>query len=301
MIAAALCVSTVAVAGQGRPANGPPPTPPPGALPPRALASEVPADASFQPHKIAGNLYYVGTRGLAVYLLTTPVGHILINAVYPASVPLVRASVEALGFRMADIELMVNSHAHPDHVSGNADLKALTGASVLVMDDDVEVIKSGGRSDFQYANQENFPPGPVDRVLHDGDQVSLGGTTLTAVKTPGHTRGCTTWAFSVTDAGRSYNVVILCSINFNPGYRVVDNEAWPGIAGGFAHTYRAVAALHPDIWLAPHTFMFGLTDKFARLQAGTGSNPYVDPEGFTSYVAARRTEFLEEFARQMQR
>jgi metallo-beta-lactamase class B len=138
-------------------------------------------------------------------------------------------------------------------------------------------------------------------VLHDGERVSLEATTLTALKTPGHTRGCTTWTFAVTDAGATRDVVILCSINFNPGYTLVDNQAWPGIAAGFAHTYRAVTALHADIWLAPHTFMFGLTEKFAKLQAGGGSNPYVDPDGYTAYVAARRTDFLEEFARQMQR
>jgi metallo-beta-lactamase class B len=258
----------------------------------------VPADTPFQAHKIAGNLYFVGTRGLAVYLITTPEGHILINGVYPASVPLVRASVEALGFRIRDIRLMLNSHAHPDHVSGNADLKTFTGASVLVMDDDVEVIKSGGRSDFQYANQENFPAGPVDRVLRDGDQVALGGMSLKAIKTPGHTRGCTTWTFSVTDAGRTHNVVILCSINFNPGYRLVDNEAWPQIAAGFAHTYKTVTALPADIWLAPHGFMFGLVERFEKLQAG-GANPYIDPEGYKAYVAARRNDFLQEFARQM--
>jgi metallo-beta-lactamase class B len=283
--------TALVAAAQGAPRGGPPP---------RAPASEVPADAPFQAHKIAGSLYYVGTRGLAVYLLTTPDGHILINGVYPASVPLVRSSVEALGFQMKDIKLLLNSHAHPDHVSGNADLKALTGAAVLAMDDDVDVIKSGGRSDFHYSKQENFPPGPVDRVLRDGERVTLGGTTLTALKTPGHTRGCTTWTFSVADAARTYEVVILCSINFNPGYRLVDNEAWPGIAGGFAHTYRVVAALRPDIWLAPHSFMFGLPDKFAKLQAEPGSNPYIDREGFAAYVAARRDDFLKEFARQMQ-
>lgn len=296
----------MALAGQGRRGGGAPTGAAGGAAarggpPARALAADVPIEQPFPAHKIAGNLYYVGTQGLGVYLLTTPEGHILINSVYPSSVPLVRASVEALGFRMTDIKLLLNSHAHPDHVSGNADLKALTNAAVLVMDDDVDVIRSGGRSDFQFPNQENYPPGPVDRVLRDGERVTIGGVSLTALKTPGHTRGCTTWTFSVTDAGRSYDVVILCSINQLPGYTLVDNAAWPGIVAGFAHTYRTVAALHPDIWLAPHAFMFGLTEKYARMQAGSSANPYVDPEGYAAYVAGRRIEFLEEFARQMQR
>jgi metallo-beta-lactamase class B len=266
---------------------------------PRALASQAPADMPFQPHQIAGNLYYVGTSGLGVYLITTPQGHILINGVYPASVPLVRASVETLGFKMTDIKLMLNSHAHPDHVSGNADLKALTGASVLVMDDDVDVIKTGGKSDFQYAAQENYPPGPVDRVLHDGEHVKLGDMDLTAVKTPGHTRGCTTWTFSVIDAGRPQNVVILCSINFNPGYKLVDNAQWPQIAAGFTHTYKTVAALPVDIWLAPHTFMFGLPQKFEKKRAGGDVNPYVAPDEYKTYVAGRRNDFLQELAKQM--
>jgi metallo-beta-lactamase class B len=275
--------------------------PPPAARPPvaRALASETPSDRPFPPHRVAGNLYFVGTAGLGVYLVTTPDGHALINGVYPQSVPLVRASIEQLGFNMRDIKVMLNSHAHPDHVSGNADLKALTGADVLVMDDDVEVIRTGGRSDFQYSNQELYPPGPVDRVLQDRDHVTLGGMDLLAMKTPGHTRGCTTWTFKVTDGSRTLDVVILCSINFNPGYRLVDNTAWPGIAGGFAHTYRAVSALPADIWLAPHTFMFGLTQKFEKSQQPGAANAYIDPDGYRAYVTARRSDFLEEFRRQM--
>jgi glyoxylase-like metal-dependent hydrolase (beta-lactamase superfamily II) len=147
---AMVAMATGLIAGQGRRGDGPPAPARGGPPPARALAADAPADESFPAHRIAGNLYYVGTRGLAVYLLTSPAGHILINGTYPASVPLVRASVESLGFRMADIKLLLNSHAHPDHVSGNADLKALTGASVLIMDEDVNVIRSGGRTDFQY-------------------------------------------------------------------------------------------------------------------------------------------------------
>lgn len=275
---------------------------PAGAPPPRALAADVPAETPFTPHRIAGNLYFVGTKGLGVYLITTPAGHILINGVYPSSVPQILGNIEKLGFKPRDVKLMIQSHAHPDHVSGNALLKRATGARVLVMDDDVDVVKSGGRSDFQYSKQELFPPGPVDQVLHDHQTVSLGGMTLTALKTPGHTKGCTTWTFTVRDGEVDRPVVILCSINFNPGYKLVDNADWPGIADGFGHTYKVVKGLKPDIWLAPHTFMFGMEQKFAKLSAAgaAGPNPYVDPDGYKTYVDARQQDFLREFAKQMQ-
>ena len=267
---------------------------------PLALAADAPQEPAFAPHRIADNLYFVGTKNLGVYLVTTPAGHILINTVYSGSEPQIEASVAKLGFRVRDIKLMLQSHAHPDHVSGNALMKAATGAQVLVMDDDVDVIRTGGRSDFQYPHQANYPPGPVDRVIHDGEKVRLGGMEMTALKTPGHTRGCTTWTFTVKDHGVDRKVAILCSINFNPGYTLVDNKEWPGIADGFAHTYKVVKGLKPDIWLASHTNMFGMEKKFARLGPDGAPNPYVDPDGYKSYVDARQHDFLVEFARQME-
>jgi len=149
----------------------------------------------FPPFRIAGNLYYVGTKGLANYLVTTPQGNILINSDLEANVPMIEASIEKLGFKFKDTKILLISHAHWDHDAGSAKIKEMTGASYMVMDADVPVVESGGKSDFQYGNSPRFlyPPAKVDRVLHDGDEVRLGGAVLVAHLTPGHTKGCTTW------------------------------------------------------------------------------------------------------------
>src|SRR5256885_11290023 len=169
----------------------------------------------FTPFRIAGNLYYVGSKGLANYLITTSEGNILINSDLEANVPMIAASIEKLGFKFKDTKILLISHAHWDHDAGSAKIKKMTGASYMVMDADVSVVESGGRTDFQYGNRPDFlyPPAKVDRVLHDGDKVTLGRTVLVAHLTPGHTKGCTTWTLSVTEGGKTYNVVIVGSPN----------------------------------------------------------------------------------------
>src|SRR4051812_36057241 len=163
----------------------------------------------FPPFRIAGNLYYVGSKGLANYLITTPQGHILVNSDLEANVPLIRASVEKLGFKFEDIKILLISHAHWDHDAASASIKRLTGAKYMVMDADVPVVESGGKSDFQYGDDQAmlYPATKVDRVLHDADEVTLGGAVLVAHLTPGHTKGCTTWTMKVTDGGRTYDAV----------------------------------------------------------------------------------------------
>src|SRR5260221_13095173 len=167
----------------------------------------------FPPFHIAGNLYYVGSKGLANYLITTPQGHILINSDLEANVPLIRASVEKLGFKFTDIKILLISHAHWDHNAGSALIKAQTGAKYMVMDADVGVVESGGKTDFQYGNVATslYTPTKVDRVLHDGNEVKLGGAVLVAHLTPGHTKGCTTWTMKVQEAGKTYDAVIVGS------------------------------------------------------------------------------------------
>src|ERR1019366_5395511 len=193
-----------------------------------AASAQNPADwtTPFPPFRIADNLYYVGSKGLANYLIATPQGHILINSDLEDTVPLIRASVEQLGFKFGDIKILLISHAHWDHDAASATIKRLTGARYMVMDADVPVVESGGTSDFNYGNSPAtlYPPTKVDRVLHDGDAVTLGGTTLVAHLTPGHTKGCTTWTLKTQENGKSYNVVILGSIGVNPGYVLVGNK-----------------------------------------------------------------------------
>ncbi len=254
----------------------------------------------FPPHKIADNLYYVGSKGLASYLVTTPQGNILINSSLEASVPLIRASIEKLGFKFGDTKILLISHAHWDHDAGSAALKKLTGAQYAVMDADVPVVESGGKADFHYgkAPENLYPPAKVDRVLHDGDAVTLGGVTLIAHKTPGHTKGCTTWTMKVTDHGKTYDVVIVGSPNVNTGYKLVNNALYPQIAQDFETTFRVLKSLPCDIFLGAHGEYYGMIAKYASLQAGA-ANPFIDPEGYKKYVAEREQAFRDEWKKQL--
>ena len=181
----------------------------------------------FPPYRIIGNIYYVGSQGLAVYLITTPQGNILINSNLEKSVPMIRDSVEKLGFRFSDTKILLISHAHWDHCAGSAAVKELTGAKYMVMDADVPAIEDGRKRSisgrgfkFSDSGASHYQPTKVDRVLHDGDQVKLGDTVLTAHLTPGHTKGTTTWTMKVSDGGKTYDVVIVGSPNVNPGIQI---------------------------------------------------------------------------------
>jgi metallo-beta-lactamase class B len=260
-----------------------------------------PADWSepFPPHRMIGNIYYVGSRGLASYLITTPNGHILINSNLKTSVALIRDNVEKLGFRFDDVKILLISHAHFDHDGGSAEVKKLTGGRYMVMDGDVDVVESGGKSDFQYGSDATawYPATKVDRVLHDGDEVKLGATTLTAHRTAGHTRGCTTWSLKVSEAGKTYDVVIVGSPNVNPGYKLVKNARYPEIADDYERGFRVLNSLPCDVFLGAHGSYYDMEAKYARLNRG-GANPYIDSEGYRDYVADRQHAFLAELQKQ---
>jgi metallo-beta-lactamase class B len=228
----------------------------------------------FPAHKMIGNIHYVGTGTLNSYLIATPEGHILINTNFEETVPLLRASIEKLGFKPTDIKIILGSHAHGDHMQADAMVKELTGgAMVMAMEQDVPALKNmtpGGK------------PHPIDRVLKDGDTVTLGGTTLTARLTPGHTRGCTTWTMKVPDGGRTYDVVIACA-GLQENARLVNNKNYPEIADDFARSVKIYKTLPADVFLAAHSWFFDLSGKHAKL--GGAANPYIDPAGYKAWVA----------------
>jgi metallo-beta-lactamase class B len=260
----------------------------------------------FPPYRVIDNIYYVGSGGLASYLITTTAGDILINSSFEASVPLIRAAIEKLGFRFQDVKILLISHAHADHCAGSALVKNLTGAKYMVMDADVPVVESGGKGDFQYGNDPHslYHPAKVDRVLHDGDQVKLGQTVLIAHLTPGHTKGCTTWTMKAHAAGKTYDVVIVGSPNVNPGYKLVGNALYPGIAEDYARTFRVLKLLPCDVFLGAHGSYYGMEAKYARMQAGRqepGPNPFIDPGGYQAYVAERETAYRDELHKQSAR
>lgn len=225
----------------------------------------------FPPFHIAGNLYYVGSKGLASYLIATRQGNILINSDLEANVPMIKSSIEKLGFKFSDTKILLISHAHYDHDAGSAAIKEATGAAYMVMDADVPVVESGGKLDFQYGGRESslYQPVKVDRVLHDGDEVKLGGTVLVAHLTPGHTKGCTTWTVKVSEGGKTYNVVIIGSPNVNAGYKLVNNAAYPQIAEDYERMWRVLKSLPCDIFLGAHGNYFGLEEKYPLLIEGS--------------------------------
>jgi len=242
----------------------------------------------FPAFKIAGNLYYVGTADLAVYLVNTPQGNILINTDFEQDVPLVRKSIEQLGFKYQDTKIVLISHAHGDHDAATGIVKKETGAKLMVMDADVPEEESTGRG---------RPGAKVDRVLHDGDTVELGGAKLTARLTPGHTKGCTTWTMRVQDGSRTLNAVIVGSPNVNPGYILVGNKNYPQIAQDYVKTFSVLKGLPCDLFLGAHGAYFGLKEKYPKMKAG-GANPFIDPDGYKAYVAERESTFRKEWERQ---
>jgi metallo-beta-lactamase class B len=223
----------------------------------------------FPPHKIVGNIYYVGTGSLASFLVVTPQGNILINSEYERNVPVIQKSVEQLGFKFSDIKILLGSHAHGDHMEGDALVKQLTGAQVMAMAEDVpllEQMKPAGKAH------------PIDKVLHDGDQVTLGGTTLVAHLTPGHTPGDTTWTMKAQEGGKNYDVLIIGSLGVNPGMKLVNNPTNPHIVDEFTHAFQVSRSLPCDVPLGSHPGMYNMKEKYAKLKAG-GPNPFIDPAG----------------------
>src|SRR5438093_9600184 len=244
----------------------------------------------FPAFKIGGNLYWVGTADLAVYLINTPQGNILINSDFPEDVPLIRKSIEQLGFKYGDTKIILISHAHGDHDAATGLIKKETGARLMVMD-------AGVPEEESTANGR--PGAKVDRVLHDGDTVELGGSKLTARLTPGHTRGCTTWTMQVQEGGRKLDAVIIGSPNVNRGYLLVDSKNYPQIAQDYVKTFAVLKSLPADLFLGAHGAYFGLLAKYEKMKAG-GSNPFIDPEGYRAYVAEREATFRKEWERQKQ-
>jgi len=249
----------------------------------------------FPEFRIAGNIYWVGTADLAVYLIKTPAGDILINTDFDQDVPNIQKSIEKTGAKMSDVKIILISHAHDDHVAGTAAIKKLAGAQLMVMEPDVDEMESGGQGDFQYKSR--WAPVKVDRVLHDGDTVKLGGTTLVAHLTPGHTKGCTTWTTQVTENGRPLHVVIVGSPNVNPGYRIVNNPKYPNQAQDYEKTFAVLKSLPCDVFLGAHGAYFGLKAKYEKYST-QGPAAFIDPAGYKAYVSERESAFRRELARQ---
>jgi metallo-beta-lactamase class B len=245
-----------------------------------------------EPFKIAGPIHYVGTRGLAAYLITTPNGHILLDGGLPQSAGDLETSIRTLGFRPADIRLLLITHPHIDHAGTAAHFMKLSGAEAVVMDRDFEQLKSGGKTDPVYGAKPalHFPGATAERVVTDGETVALGNITMIARLGAGHTPGATTWITKVVEDGKSYNVTFPCCTGVNPDHRLVVRPSYPGIADDYRRSFRMLESLNPDIWLGAHTETFGFEDKRTRA-ATQGVGAWVDPDGYRRFLAAEKARF----------
>ena len=256
----------------------------------------------FPPFRIIGNIYWVGSYDLATYLIATPQGHILINTGVGETAKQIKASVEQLGFKLADTKILTATHGHFDHVAGMAELKRMTGARLIVSAPDKDLFESGGKADFRFGDSPGarFEPVTVDGTFKDSDTISLGGTVLTAHHHPGHTKGATSFTLNVQESGKTYRVVIANMGSINPGVTVSGMPKYAGIAEDYARTFKAQKDMPIDIWLASHAAQFKLHEKY---QPGDAFNPdrFVDPQGFKASVERLEKTYLEQLARERAR
>ncbi|MEP6685689.1 MAG: subclass B3 metallo-beta-lactamase [Verrucomicrobiota bacterium] len=250
-----------------------------------------------KPYHLIGNIYYVGASEVTSFLITTPEGHILLDSGYAETLPQIKANVRELGFNLREIKILLNSHAHLDHCGGIAILKALTGAQLIASAADAELLTRGGLGDFHFGNELSYAPVKTDRVLSDGEEVRLGGVTMTAHLTPGHTKGCTTWTMKVTEEGHVYDVVFVGSASI-PGYKLVNNQQYPEITKDYARTFRTLKTLPCDVFLASHGSFFSMTEKARLLAEHKTPNPFIDPQGYKNFVARSEKEFQQQLARE---
>jgi metallo-beta-lactamase class B len=251
-----------------------------------------------EPYRIAGNIYYVGASDITSYLIATPEGHILLDGGFVETAPIIEANVRKLGFKLEDVKVLLSSHAHFDHAGGLAELKRATGAKFAAMDKEAPLLARGGKGDFYFGDKGPFPPIQADRILHDGDTVTLGGTTLTAHLTPGHTMGNTTWTMKAKEGDRTYDVVFAASTSILPRVSLANNAKYPEIAEDYAKAFRILKSLPCDVFLSSHASFYDGLAKADRLRKGAKENPFVDPRGYKAYIAGMEKKYQEQLRRE---
>lgn len=250
-----------------------------------------------EPFRIAGNIYYVGASDITSYLITTPKGHILIDSGFIETVPQIKANIQKLGFKLEDVKILLNSHAHYDHAGGLAELKRLTGARLTISEQDAELLANGGVKDPNFGDRFEFEGVGADETFRDGKKIKLGGITMTANITSGHTRGCTTWTTKVKDKGRNLNAIFVCSTSA-PGYKLVGNEKYPSIYADYLKTFARLEKLKPDIFLGSHGGFFDLEAKIEKMKSNSADNPFVDPSGYQEYLKASKASLAVAYQKQ---
>jgi metallo-beta-lactamase class B len=249
----------------------------------------------FPGHRVIGNLYAVGTYDLAVFLITSDEGHILINTGLEDSMPLIRENIQSLGFQLEDVQILLQMQSHWDHTAALAEIKQITGAAMWATEADAPVLEDGGFSDPHFGGRESFAPVTVDKIIADGDVIELGDIRLTVMATPGHTAGSSSYLMQVREGSRDYNVAIANMGTINPGKKLIVDPTYPGVSDDFASTFRDQKALTVDVWVSAHGSQYGLHDKY---EAGQPYSPetFVDPTGFLAAVERLEEAYLQQLA-----
>jgi len=249
----------------------------------------------FKPFHVIGPIYYVGMENVSAFLIVTPAGNILTDGALPESVPFIEKNIKALGFKLSDVKVILNSHAHFDHSGGLAQLKRDTGARLYASRGDAPILESG-HIDYGPAQQVDAPKVHVDQVVADGATIHMGDVALTARVTPGHTPGCTNWLMPLTEKGVKHNVIFFCSITAG-GYPLAGKGAKPQLVETFRASFAKLKTMDADILLAAHGVQFGLSEKAARMKPGA-PNPFIVPGEFRKLVAGMEKSFDAELAKQ---
>jgi metallo-beta-lactamase class B len=245
-----------------------------------------------EPFHIIGNIYYVGASDITSYLIVTTAGDILLDGGFVETAPQIEKNIATLGFKLTDVKYLLNSHAHLDHAGGIDELRKLSGAKFLAMDGDVAALTAGTA----------FPATAPDQVIHDGDTVKLGGVTMTAHLTPGHTKGCTTWTMTTTEGRKSYNVVFVGSATVLPQYKLIDRPGspatFPGIEADYEKTFRVLKSLPCDVFLGAHGSFWSMSDKRKVMEGKPAQNPFIDPWGYQAYIIRAEGVFQTELEKE---
>lgn len=262
------------------------------------VSTTVVAADDVDPFRVIGNIYSVGTNDVTSFLITTPKGHILIDGDEPAHAAMIERNIAKLGFELRDVKILLNTHAHFDHAGGLAELKRATGAKLFASRGDTPLLARGGVDDPQFGDRFPYPPVEPDHVIADGERVTVGGVTLTAHITAGHTPGCTTWTMAVRDRGRTLHVVDFCSPSVPSEYRLVGNPRYPNAVEDYRKQFATLKRLPCDVPLASHGSMFDLQGKRHRLVIEKGPNPFIDPKGCAAFISSMEKRFEDTVARQ---
>lgn len=250
-----------------------------------------------EPFRIIGNVYYVGASEVTSFLIATPKGHILLDGGFAGTAAQIKGNIEKLGFKLKDVKILLNSQAHYDHAGGLAELKRSTDAEMLASEADKMLLERGGKGDFHLGDWGDFETVNVDKIIKDGEKISLGGTTVKALLTPGHTKGCTTWMLETEENNREYKVVFVGSTT-SPNYKLKGNEKYPSIVTDFEKTFRVLKRIKTDVFLASHGSFFNLLDKIAELKNRKSPNPFIDPNGYREFIENAEKEFYAKLAKE---